>query len=151
MEKVEELKKYNNKILENYYNPNGYYSKEAFIESYNGIYMKAYNFMYNHNKDFLNDTAMTYFGENISFGKMFETYDDLTNDELYAKALKKYGISKGDYVSICLPNIPEVVYFKYALNRIGAIANMMDPRTNPERILSYVNNTNSKLLISILS
>ena len=87
---------------------------------------------------------MTYFGKKISYGEMFQKIEE------YSRALKKYGISQGDYVSICLPNIPEVIYFKYALNRIGAIANMIDPRTNPERILSHVNNSNSKLLISIL-
>ena len=121
-----------------------YYKNNAFEEVHSGIYTKAYDFIYEANKDYPEDISMTYFGQKISYKDLFSKIDS------YAKALKKYGIGKGDYVSICMPNIPDVVYFKYALNRIGAIANMIDPRTNPERILSYVNDSNSKLLISVM-
>ncbi|MCH5274003.1 MAG: AMP-binding protein [Lachnospiraceae bacterium] len=56
---------------------------------------------------------------------------------------------EGDYVTLCLPNIPEIIYFIYALNRIGAVACLIDPRTNVEGILERTNESESKLLIAI--
>ena len=142
MNKIQNLKFYNDASKDRPHLK--FYKEGAFEDVHKGINVKAYDFIYNANKNYLSDISMTYFGKEISYGEMFQKIEE------YSRALKKYGISQGDYVSICLPNIPEVIYFKYALNRIGAIANMIDPRTNPERILSHVNNSNSKLLISIL-
>ena len=62
----------------------------------------------------------------------------------YAKALRAIGIEKGDFISICLPNIPEIIYLKYAANVVGAVSNLIDPRTNPEGIKDRVNFSNSK-------
>ncbi len=148
MDTIKNINIYNSKVLFNDASKDRlhlqHYVEGAYDDVHTGIYQKAYDFMHKVNADNLNDISLTYFNSEISYGKMFDKIEE------FAKALKKYGISKGDYVSICMPNVPEVVYFKYALNRIGAIACMIDPRTNPERILSYVNDSNSKLLISIM-
>lgn len=105
---------------------------------------KVYNYMYNKAKEGLNYTAITYFGNVILYADLFSKI------EKYAKAFKNYGIGKGDFVTLTLPNIPETIYIKYALNRIGAVANLVDPRTNPEGILHYATNSNSKMIISSL-
>ena len=60
----------------------------------------------------------------------------------------KMGIKKGDYVTFCTPTLPETIYSFYALNKIGAVCNFIDLRMNKERILKYINDTNSKLVIS---
>ncbi len=121
-----------------------YYEPEAFKKVHTGNDMKAYDYMKKMNEGHMRDVALTYFGKKITY-----EYLDKKIEE-FAIALKQYGIQSGDYVSICLPNVPEMVYFKYACNRIGAVACLMDPRTNAESILEKVNNSASKLLISVM-
>ena len=45
--------------------------------------------------------------------------------------------------------MPETIYTIYALNKIGAIVNMIDPRINEQLIAEYINNANSKYMIII--
>lgn len=44
-----------------------------------------------------------------------------------ARSFKQLGIKHNDVVSICMPNPPEAIISFYALNKIGAIANMIHP------------------------
>ena len=44
-----------------------------------------------------------------------------------ANCLKFHGIKKGDVVTICMPNVPEGIISYYAINKIGAISNMVHP------------------------
>lgn len=112
---------------------------------YNDVDRKSIDNIYDLNKDELDKIALTFFGKNITYKEMFEEIDK------FAKAFKEYGITKGDYVSVCLPNVPEVVYIKYALNKIGATASLIDPRVNAEGILDRTNLANAKLLVTISS
>ena len=93
------------------------------------------------NKDYLLDVSMTFLGEKSTYKEMFD------NMQKYSKSLKKYGISKGDYITIVMPNIPETICYFYALNDIGAIPYLVDPRNTFNNILECINNSNSKLLI----
>lgn len=63
-----------------------------------------------------------------------------------AKALEKYGISQGDRVTVCLPNIPQAVIIFYAIIYLGAHANMIHPLSSGNEIEFYVNTSKSKLL-----
>lgn len=121
-----------------------YYPDNVYNKVTNDVNEKTFDFMYSKNTDGLNDYALSYFGRKITYGEMFKQIEN------YAKILKGYGIRKNDIVSLCLPNIPETVYLKYALNRIGAISNMIDPRQSSQNILTFVNQSNSKLLFCIL-
>lgn len=95
------------------------------------------------NQDHLDEVALSYQGVNITFAELLKNIDRV------ASALLALGISKGDIVTICLPNIPEFVYSFYAINKIGAIASLIEPRTISERIKMYVNNTESKVMIML--
>ena len=44
-----------------------------------------------------------------------------------ARALRNIGIREGDKVTICMPNAPQTVVMFYAVNMVGAIANMVHP------------------------
>lgn len=59
-----------------------------------------------------------------------------------------YGVGKGDRVSLLLPTIPETYYIFFALNKIGAVANLIDPRINEERIKDCLG-TENKLIFAI--
>ena len=66
--------------------------------------------------------------------------------EQVAKALVAYGIKKGDIVTICHTNTPEVMYMDYALSKIGAIPNYIYPNVTPEEMKLYMTELNSKYM-----
>ena len=72
---------------------------------------------------------------------MFENIDKT------AAAFLNAGVKEKDIVTIALPNIPEVVYCVYALNKIGAIANMVHPLPGKSEILNYINEVKSKVVV----
>lgn len=95
------------------------------------------------NKDNYLETALIYMNEEIKFYELFN------NIEIVAKSLKALGIKKGDYVTLCMPNIPEFVYIFYALNKIGAISCLIEPRTPANRIKGYLEESKSKFMFMV--
>jgi long-chain acyl-CoA synthetase len=78
------------------------------------------------------------------------TYKDFIIEiDKCASALKGIGLSKGDTVTICLPNIPQAVIMLYALNKIGAIASMIHPLSAPKEIEFYLNESSSDCAITL--
>lgn len=78
------------------------------------------------NKDNMDNFAIFYRGNEISYRKMQEI------SIKYAKALKAMGISKGEEIIACMANIPEVIYLMLAANKIGAIINFVCEEFDPE-------------------
>ena len=66
-----------------------------------------------------------------------------------ARALKALGIGKGDRVTICMPNCPQALDTFYALNRIGAVSNMIHPLSAPSEIAFYLNFSKSKAILTL--
>ena len=66
-----------------------------------------------------------------------------------AKALVALGIKKGDRVTICMPNSPQALDTFYALNRIGALSNMIHPLSAPAEIAFYLNFSHSKAILTL--
>ena len=102
-----------------------------------------YQYMRKCCKEYSKNVAMEYMGVPITYKKMEAKIDEV------AKSLKKMGIKEGDTVSVCLPNVPEVAYVFYAINKIGAVANMLDPRTNESTLRDCIVDSNSKFLLSL--
>ena len=87
-----------------------------------------------------NLVAINYFGVKITFGELFERID------LCAKALTSSGVRENDVVTICMPNTPEAVIMFYAINKIGAIANLIHPLSSKEEIKDSLIKTKSVFL-----
>lgn len=104
---------------------------------------KNYDYIYSRAKRNGSRIALRYLNAAISYDKMFQKVDEAT------KALKQMRVKEGDIVSVCLPNIPEVVYIYYAINRVGAIANMLDLRCNASELLRSCEDAESELLIAL--
>ena len=66
-----------------------------------------------------------------------------------ARALLALGIGKGDRVTICMPNCPQALDTFYALNRIGAVSNMIHPLSAPAEIAFYLNFSHSKAILTL--
>lgn len=103
----------------------------------------VYDFMVQNNQDNLNATALDYFGKEQSYRELIDKID------ICAEAFLALGVKRGDVVSFCNPTTPEIYYAFYALNKIGAIANMIDPRTNASRIEDFILGTRSKIVFYI--
>ena len=103
----------------------------------------AYDLVYRGNAEHLNDVALIYFDRKITYGRLFEEIENT------ASAFSAQGIRRGDIVILCLVNMPETVFALYALDKLGAVANLVDPRTNPEQLTSYINECGAKLILTV--
>ena len=92
-------------------------------------------------KTYPNSIAYEYFGKKVRYSKFIKEIDRA------AICFYNLGIKKGDIVTICLPNIPEALIALYALNKQGAIANMIHPLSSEEEIKFSLNSTSSKYII----
>ncbi len=102
-----------------------------------------YQYLYQQNKDFCEDTALNYFDRKISYGKLFENIADT------AKAFRAIGVKKGDVIVLATVTTPETVYTYYALNLLGAVPNMVDPRTSVEGIREYFIEAENEIVLVI--
>ena len=68
---------------------------------------------------------------------------------LCARGLKAIGIKQGDRATICMPNTPQAVTMLYALNLIGAIANMVHPLSAVEELVRYINDSKSVAVLTL--
>lgn len=94
-------------------------------------------------KKFDKKIAIEYFGKKITYGQFLELIDKC------ARAFQYEGIKEDDVVTICMPNTPEALVAFYALNKIGAIANMIHPLSGEQEIKHYLTSNNSKMLVMI--
>ena len=66
-----------------------------------------------------------------------------------ARALRQIGIREGDRVTICMPNAPQTVVMFYAVNMVGAIANMVHPLSAEGEIEFYLNDSESVAALTL--
>lgn len=113
-----------------------YYSEEILKKEFPQC--TAYELLYQSNVQYMDNIALSYLGTDINFRNLF------TGIEKTAKALNALGVSENDIVVMVTATIPETVYALYGLNRLGAIPNMIDPRTSAEGIKEYIIEVNAK-------
>ena len=90
-----------------------------------------------------NAIAYDYFGTQKTYHEFLKEIDNI------AKAYKSIGIRPGDVVTILMPNTPESIASFFAINKIGAISNMVHPLSGEEEIKYYIESTHSVVLLSI--
>jgi len=104
---------------------------------------KIYDHMKAQTGKYAGKVALDYYGVKITYKKMHEKI------ELVARSLKALGVEAGEIVSVCLPNVPEVAYVFYAINRVGAVANMLDPRSSEAALERALVDARSRVLITL--
>ena len=90
--------------------------------------------------------------EQVAFDFMGKatTYRHMLSEiEKCAKALKTIGIRENDRVTIALPNCPQAIYLFYAVNLVGAVANMIHPLSAEKEIEFYLNESESVTAITL--
>ena len=85
----------------------------------------------------------------IFMGKKTTYSEFMKRIDAAAKGLYKMGIRKGDKVTICMANTPQALDCFYALNRIGAIPNMIHPLSAAQEIAFYLNFSRSKAILTL--
>ena len=102
-----------------------------------------YQYIWDNNKEHLSDVTLRYYGTKITYGKLF------ANIKRAASAFYAMGIQSGDIVTIMSMHTPETVCAIYALNYLGAVANMVYMTLSEKEVLKTLENTSSKLLLVI--
>jgi acetyl-CoA synthetase len=95
-----------------------------------------------------NKVALIWQGEPLEENRIF-TYQQLHYHVCkFANVLKKFGVKKGDRVSIYLPMIPELPIAMLACARIGAIHSVVFGGFSAEALRDRINDCGSKILIT---
>ncbi len=77
------------------------------------------------------------------------TYNQLAKEvNRRANLLKKYGVKKGDRVTLYLPMVPEAAYFMLACTRIGAVHNIVFGGFSPDSIASRIQDCRSDVVVT---
>ena len=95
-----------------------------------------------------NKVALIWQGEPLEENRVF-TYQQLHYHVCkFANVLKKFGVKKGDRVSLYLPMIPELPIAMLACARIGAIHSVVFGGFSAEALRDRTNDCGSKILIT---
>lgn len=86
--------------------------------------------------------ALEFMGLNLTYKQLIDLIDQC------AQSFVKLGIKKGDKVTVCLPNIPQATIAFYAINKIGAVSNMIHPLSAPKEIEYFLNLTDSEFALT---
>ena len=79
-----------------------------------------------------------------------QKYSEFSKEiQLCARGLLAEGIMPGQRVTICMPNTPHAVIVLYAINLIGAVANMVHPLSAEEELVSYMNDSHSVAVLTL--
>lgn len=118
-----------------------YYTKEE--KNYKFPDISMYDLLKKNNYNREKKIAINYFDNKMTFATFFNEIEKV------AKAFSSIGVKEEDVVTLIMPNTPECVIAVLALNKIGAIANMVHPLSAEEEIKFFINDTNSKVILTI--
>lgn len=118
-----------------------YYSEEA--KNAELPKMRAIDYIIEQNKGRIDEPALHYYGKDITFR------DLLKRINAAARAYTALGVKEGDIVSFVSVAIPETIASIYALNKIGAAANTIDPRMDVQSIKRMIMGSGSKITVCL--
>lgn len=102
-----------------------------------------YDAVYDASCKWPHNIAIEYYNTQITYKELIKKINKV------ARALKAIGIEKGDKVTICMPNTPEEVCMFYAINEVGAVANMIHPLSSEKEIEDFLKQSHSKAMLCI--
>lgn len=83
--------------------------------------------------------AILYKNRKITFSSFLKGVDRLADS-----LIEQYDIQKGDVILVSQPNIPNVLFLIYALNKIGAVVNLVHPFTPFNQVKNIISKTNTR-------
>jgi len=126
-------------------------SKRPWLKSYPDFYSKTVDcekmtmveFIEKTAEKYPNNYCFQYFGKKTTYKTFIKKIEEV------AKSLRSIGVTEKDKVTICMPNTPEAIIMFYAINKIGAVANMIHPLSAEKEIEYYLNVAESKYILTI--
>lgn len=116
------------------------HSEDNFISEYPDF--SAFAYLKQTAEKYPDNTAVEFQNKETTFVEMIGQIEDI------AKSLLAIGVKKGDYVTVIAPNTPQAIFTVYAINRIGAIANMVNPLLSVNEVKTIVENVNSTAILT---
>ena len=116
-----------------------YYSKEAITASIPEL--TAYQYMVSQNEDNLSTKAIMYYGKKISYKNYIDMIDET------ARRLYNIGVTEGEVVTVMSVANPELEVLFYALNKLGAVINLIDVRSDYKQIKKYLMEVKSSTVV----
>ena len=92
---------------------------------------------------FPDSAAFRFMGKTTSYREL------VRNINSCARSLRTIGVREGDKVTIALPNCPQAIYMFYAVNLVGAVANMIHPLSAEREIEFYLSDSDSVTVITL--
>ncbi len=118
-----------------------YYGKKNMVYEIPNISM--YEYLYKVHLKYKDNYALEYYGNKITYEEMFKNID------LCANAFRSLGVRQGDIVTILSTNLVESIYIIYALNKLGAVANIVHPLSAENEIKDALNKYSSSMLVAM--
>ena len=94
-------------------------------------------------RQYPNNVAFDFMGRSTTYRQMLQHIDAC------ARSLRTIGTRAGDRITIAMPNCPQAIYMLYAINRVGAVANMVHPLSAEKEIEEYLNRSHSTTVITL--
>ncbi len=89
------------------------------------------------------NNALSFYGKKIKYKELLKYVD------AFAGALSQLGISKGDRISIMLPNSPQMVISYYAALKIGAIVVQTNPMYKEKELLHQLTDSGAETIVCL--
>ena len=112
----------------------------ANLEYFQGSMVKM---LENNAKLYPNNVAFDFMGKSTTYKDM------VANIEKCARSLRTIGVRQNDRVTIAMPNCPQAIYMFYAVNMIGAVANMVHPLSSEKELEFYINESESVTVVTL--
>ena len=100
------------------------------------------DFLFEENRNRKDSIALEYEGNRVTFGRLFEKIDERVHFFL------QLNVRPGNVVTMATLLTPDFVYDFYALAGIGAVTNLIDPRTSIDGVKEYINEAGSDIIIT---
>ena len=118
-----------------------YYSEEAINMPLPEC--SLYDYLYDCNREHMEDYALNYFGKKITFKAFFHMIDRA------AKAFLAIGVHEGETVPIVsVSTVASIVCF-YALNRIGAVVDFLNVLAEKDDLVTYFKEANARVVVTL--
>ncbi len=133
-------------MLEYWHDKGEFYLKKMSREEVKKSILKYHNHswyedVYMRNRKNLGKVALFYRGTKITYGEFFKMVED------YARALKTYGIKKGDEFVACLRQTPDYPALVAAASLIGAKINLIAADFNQDYIAQIIHSANADIVL----
>ncbi len=118
-----------------------YYSEEAINAELPEC--SIYEYVYKCNQDNLSHIAIEYYGTKVTYQQLFKKVEQIT------RSLAILGVRKGEIVTVCTINQPEAICLILALNRLGAVANMIYGGGSEKELKKELINTKTRFVFTL--